>query len=219
MRDTGIVLDERPHIGSVQPPDAFEDRSRWKNNGTHTAITWVRLPSGLWVRSFNGTTSIVNIADNASLRLTNAGTILFWFKSDGAQSDYAGIIIKASTSASYSYMVYRPTIEAMRLTISTGIGDNTISLAFDYTDTVNYHFIAARWDGSFLMLSKDLIEAAPIAQTINAQANAAHACYIGRWPATSYTKGQISLARIYSYALTPAQIRKRFEATRHLFAV
>jgi hypothetical protein len=58
---TGLVLDERPHIGSVTPPAAFEDRSRFGNNGTHTAITWVQLPSGLWVRSFNGTTSLITI--------------------------------------------------------------------------------------------------------------------------------------------------------------
>lgn len=60
MKSLGLVLDsERSFI----QPDEFYDVSRYKNNGTSTAVTWLQLPTGLWVMGFNGTSSVVDIGD------------------------------------------------------------------------------------------------------------------------------------------------------------
>ena len=72
------VLDERRYTGATPPPATFEDVSRYGNDGTHTAITWVRLPSGLWVRSFNGATSVVTVGDCGE----NIQTCLAWVYPD-----------------------------------------------------------------------------------------------------------------------------------------
>ncbi len=63
MKTTGLVLSERLHVGGVAPPGLFEDESRGGVTGTHTAITMTRLASGLWVPSYNGTSSKIAIGD------------------------------------------------------------------------------------------------------------------------------------------------------------
>ncbi|GAI10844.1 unnamed protein product, partial [marine sediment metagenome] len=55
MKSTGIVFAEKPSIGIE--PTRLPDRSRWGNHGTYTDITDKQLPSGLWVRTFNGSSS------------------------------------------------------------------------------------------------------------------------------------------------------------------
>jgi hypothetical protein len=44
------------------------------DNGTNTAITYTRLPSGLWVHNFNGTTSKITLAST----VTKLQTVVFW---------------------------------------------------------------------------------------------------------------------------------------------
>jgi len=58
-KSTGLVFAEKPSIG-IEPTRLY-DRSRHGNHGTYTDITDVQLPSGLWVRSFNGSTSKIVI--------------------------------------------------------------------------------------------------------------------------------------------------------------
>ena len=66
-RSSGLVLCEKPFIGAGTPPTAFYDCSRFSNNGSHSYITYVKLPSGLHVRSFNGSTSVVDCGSGVSL--------------------------------------------------------------------------------------------------------------------------------------------------------
>ena len=77
MRTTGAVLLSREYRTILEPPASLEDTSRYGNNGVFTdAPTWLQLPSGLWVLSFNGTSNHVTIATAPSL--TFVGTILCW---------------------------------------------------------------------------------------------------------------------------------------------
>jgi len=61
MKSIGLVFAEKPSIG-IEPTRLF-DRSRFGNHGTYTDITDVQLPSGLWVRTFNGSSSIIDCGD------------------------------------------------------------------------------------------------------------------------------------------------------------
>lgn len=62
MKSTGLVLSERVFQGDVSPP-AFEDKSRFSNDGVHTDITLIKLASGLWIPSYNGTSSKIAVGD------------------------------------------------------------------------------------------------------------------------------------------------------------
>ena len=64
--------------GSVEPPAGWADDSRYGNDGVDTAMTWVQLPSGLWVKSFDGATSIVTIGDI----LSYIQTVIMWIAPD-----------------------------------------------------------------------------------------------------------------------------------------
>jgi len=78
MKITGIILSERLHVGDVTPPGSFEDESRFGATGTHTAITLTKRASGLWVPSYNGTSSKIAIGDLGQ----NVKTVCLWIYPD-----------------------------------------------------------------------------------------------------------------------------------------
>lgn len=66
-KGTGIIWKERLHIGSVIPT-SVEDESRWGNDGTLSKsngvlASYIRLPSGLWVKELDGIGAYVDIGD------------------------------------------------------------------------------------------------------------------------------------------------------------
>lgn len=209
-KSTGLVLDERLYTGSATPPDSFADRSRWGNNGVHTAITWVRLPSGLWVRSFNGTTSIVTIPHSSSLNTPNGITIEVWFKTSVATEQY--IATKGEDS------FYLATWGKFRLFLS-GLGGAAWLVGTTDVNTGKWVHGVATWvtGAKQLYVNGALDGSSAEAGTMNIGTSNV---IIGDRPllALKFT-GSISLVRIYSYALSPAQIRARFSATRHWYGV
>ena len=77
-KTTEIVLSERLHVGDVTPPGSFEDKSRNRYTGVHTAITMTRLATGLWVPSYDGATSKIAIGDLGR----NIQTVCLWIYPD-----------------------------------------------------------------------------------------------------------------------------------------
>lgn len=84
MRSRGLVFGSRRYRGLTSPPaTTYEDISRYGNNGTITGATWQRLPSGLWVESFDGN-DFVEIVTNTRLNFTTSDfSIGFWIKPTG----------------------------------------------------------------------------------------------------------------------------------------
>ena len=68
---SGYVIKEQPYW-DVVPPALFRDRSIWNNHGTHTNITWERLPNGLYVREgASNNLSGVTVAHNLTITFTS----------------------------------------------------------------------------------------------------------------------------------------------------
>ncbi len=63
MKSTGIVFKQREFYGT-DPGTIYEDVSREHRTCTPTALDYTQLPSGLWVPVFNGSTTIINLADD-----------------------------------------------------------------------------------------------------------------------------------------------------------
>ena len=122
MKSTGLVFAEKPSIGIE--PTRLPDRSRWGNHGTYTNITDVQLPSGLWVRTFNGSSSIIDCGD-----LGVARALCFWFNPDSTTESILEEIDDVGVTISGGTMVY-------------GSWDNCFVDGVD-TDTVTtgWHFI------------------------------------------------------------------------------
>jgi hypothetical protein len=69
----GLVLCDRPYTGSATPPATFEDTSRQKYTGAFTNhATRVRLPSGLWVYSLDGTDDYINCGTAPALNFISS---------------------------------------------------------------------------------------------------------------------------------------------------
>ncbi len=68
------------HLTGYPPGGAtITDFSGQGNHGTITGATWVRLPSGLWVLSFDGD-DYVGCGNAVNLQITNNLGIEVWFK-------------------------------------------------------------------------------------------------------------------------------------------
>lgn len=217
---SGIVLDERPHIGNVSPPNAFADRSRWANNGTHTAITWVKLPSGLWVRSFNGTTSSVLCTNNASFNVF-AFTVFVWCKPNNLGVN-GTLICRQSGSAAVAdgFQLRQNNINTFFFAVWNAARNRQETNTAAFSSVGLYLCAAGVFNGTTIRAYLNAVPSAPVACVGISNATAQH-LYLGRYSdaATIYFAGTISMATMFNYALSAAQIRKRFEATRHLFGV
>jgi hypothetical protein len=72
----GLVFSSEVSTGVMPDIATTLDRSRWKNNGTNTAITYSQLPSGLYVHNFDGAPSKIVLAKT----LGKVQSVLFWIK-------------------------------------------------------------------------------------------------------------------------------------------
>ena len=95
-KSTGLVFREKPSIG-IEPARLY-NAIRDGTHGTYTAITDKQFPSGLWVRTFNGSTSIIDCGDQVTAR-----AIGFWLNPDSTSEsileevDDTGVTISSGT--------------------------------------------------------------------------------------------------------------------------
>jgi len=78
LRNTQRVLEQKMFKQTATPANSLIDRSRFANNGVFSNVTWVQLPTGVWVMNFNGVDSYVEIPDSPTMRMTQGGSILAW---------------------------------------------------------------------------------------------------------------------------------------------
>lgn len=163
--------------------------------------------------SFDGTNDYVLVPDAVNLRLTSQGTVELWLKAASLTQDtYATIIGKANSGvpSGLSYYIEWKGTTNILCAISNGTTQNQISIS--PLSDLNWHHLAFTWDGAFLKIYKDGVEAATaVAQTINAQASAFN-LKIGGYGWESYGlnnqefKGQIDEVRVWNVARSAAQI-------------
>ena len=72
------VLDGRRYTGATPPPDAFEDVSRYGNDGAFVNVTWVREVSGLWVMEFDG--AYVDFGAGTGFDAAPTLQVALWFR-------------------------------------------------------------------------------------------------------------------------------------------
>ena len=183
------------------------DSSGNGNNGTLVnGPSWVSGKVG-GALSFNGTTQYVSVADNTSLNLTNAITISFWLYQT---SNYA--------PDGYIVTIYKNDMNGYMPRINNG--------TFDVAMAGNYHRNsggAARlntwllgtitYDGTTITnyINGVAVASSSFFATINASGSA---LIIGsRGGSTEFYTGLIDDIRIYSRALSAAEIMALYNAT------
>lgn len=219
-RNSGIVLNAKGYKQTSTPTSSLVDRSRYKNNGTFSNVSWVQLPSGVFVMQFNGTTSYVEIADSPSMRMTQGGTILAWIKANSAgESDNGRIIDKSSALGSVNgYLLMIAGTNNIYFQINGG----TFLISSNNAVPFSTHKLVAITFGANRKVYVNAVDVTASGGSETAlPPNVSGAVRIGnRAGATDRTfDGQIVLPRIYNRVLTQAQIARIFTSERGLFGV
>ncbi len=207
-KSTGIVFAEKPSIG-IEPTRLY-DRSRHKNHGTHSNITMVQLPSGLWVRSFNGSSSDVAIVNNEATKFgTGDLTLLLWVRLTALSA-----LERMLGGATNGITFYQNSSNQLVIE-EEGVGGTVTSSSALSSASVWYMVVAKRTSGtiSFSINAVDAGGGGAFARDFTGDID-----YVGRLGA-SYFDGDIALIKMCDYALSAGQIKKLFEEQRHWFGV
>ena len=219
-KSTGIVLAEKPSIG-IEPTRLY-DRSRFGTHGVHTSITMVQLPSGLWVRSFDGADSYVEIAHHSSQLLTRGGTLLAWINPVNIGESSVGQVIDKESGVTgvdgYSLSLRNTQAVALRIHDTDWVPTANNAVPYGSWTMVAASFIS---DGTTTMYANGLASGTPAVAGDPTNITATNVLRIGnRSGGTDRTfDGYIGLPKILNYPLSAGQIKKAFEESRHWFGV
>ena len=222
-KTSGLVLDERAYTGLVAPAAAFEDKSRFGNDGTHTAITWVQQDSGLWVRSFNGSTSKVVIGNTTSLQITSTFSVKAW----GKTSDTGTLQYIAAKNGSWAGWVFgKEAADTFQFAIETSVGGNQQDKATSssgYNDG-KYHLFVGVFLADGSTGAKIYVDGADdttqSGATLGVMSDPAVNVIIGQAPSNPDQRvwdDSISLFAIFNYVLSAQQIADIYDSERHYF--
>lgn len=212
----GLVLDVANQLGGAMPSVVtLHDFSRFGNHGTMTNVTWIQLPTGLWVMEFDGTAD-VNCGNDASLEIAGDITIELWAQLITSNANVVllckglhatdGWYIQQGANERYSCWWEGPIVRQGCTSL-----DNLLVIG-EWVHVVVRRVGTQGWvfrNGvDFTNTSGVIVD--PVSSTRN--------LYIGSYDGGIQNHNSfITAVRIYSYAFTPAQIRARYHSTRWLF--
>ncbi|MBA7639544.1 hypothetical protein ES703_47203 [subsurface metagenome] len=230
MKARGLVLDSRRYRTSVSPPAGLEDTSRFGNDGTFahggggaTDPQYVQLPSGLWVISFDRSeehyVTIPNMRMNGdktfelvaipSFDASDAGQYFFlqWFIDIDNYINLDKIALNPPTTFAVAAGGINGTAQ---VTYPWNAGEVLIIHAvLDYTTAPHRR-----------LYINGQLEADSGAVGIGTMSSSMSTLYIGckRTP-DDFWDGKLALPRIYSYALSAADIYAHYQTERRFFGV
>jgi X-X-X-Leu-X-X-Gly heptad repeat protein len=185
------------------------------NMGTFfNAPTWTNGKRGKALAFVAGNNDYISMGTPSSLGLTNTGTLAAWFKT-GNHTGYPVIVGNANyvTDRNGYLLSINDVFDGagtVRLEVDSGSASVSINSANAYDDN-QWHYAVGTWDGSNLKIYIDG-EAAntPVAQGGVNAVSGVNPVIIGRDPgndATSNFDGNIDEVRIYSRALSAAEVK------------
>jgi hypothetical protein len=212
----GIVFEADVSRDVMPSTVTLIDRSRWKNNGTWTNGAYTRLPSGLWVGSFNGTSTQINCGKNSSLNLFHL-TLLAWVNPSTA--DENGYVIAKFSGALNSGYSLLWSGESDQISLVGGSATRTSNAVF--TEYGRWAFCAIVAGGGNVYFYHNGVSEGTAAVVLSD--SSASDFIIGNRDGGTifahYFDGYIARPRALNYMLTPGQILKIFNAERSLFGV
>jgi hypothetical protein len=194
------------------------DRSRNANNGIISGATWVRLPSGLSVLSFDAQGELVTIATAASLQIAGDITIMAWLKPTWTgMPGYAGVLSQFGDSTKGFLLDREGNNNRLRCVLNPGAGE--YQKVGSVLTTGTWYHIAITHDGvNTLTMYENSVALSGRAGVPIAASTAT--VYLARgYEAGAWWNGQIGLTKIYNAALTAAEILRQYTRERRLFGV
>jgi len=227
-KSSGTVLDVARQRGGAQPGVvSLLDRSRFGNDGAMTNVTWTQLPTGLWVMGFNGATSTVDCGHSESLRLTSEVTMMAWVLFTDFSGHCPVIFMESGGQLGYC-MGAQQTTGNIFVIWADNTGGHLWGPAIPMPAGI-WVFLAVTIRSGMQIVYVNGVNAGNLVVAYATLAPANHDLGIGvtsnlidaggGGDFSGHMNGQIVLDRVKGYALTPAQIRSKFAATRRLFGV
>jgi len=219
MKSTGRIFKSRDYRTIVEPPaTVLEDESRFGNDGTFFAAgkpDWVRLPSGLWVMSFDGA-DYVSIPPAAITNSFTQLTVSLWVKLTSITTTY--ILFSANKDAADDIRLSAGNTSQLFAALDDGVAGfpETVAVAHGYSaDT--WHKIDFTYDNTILRLYSDAVELANDTAGFTWY-NPLKIYFGGRTiGGLNGLDGGIALPRIHSRVLSPGKILQTYEAERRWF--
>jgi hypothetical protein len=175
------------------------------NNGTITGATWNTGRTG-GALSFNGTSNLVTVADNATLDLTTGLTIEAWVNAAVAPTGWRTIVAK-ETTGNVVYYLHACTSSSNRPATGGRFGSADQVLYGGTRLTANtWVHLAATYDGTTQRLFVNGAQVASRAQTGSLTVSTGAVRIGGNQVFGEYFQGRIDDLRIYNRALTAAEI-------------
>jgi len=188
------------------PQEVTRDRSGSGNDGTIYGATRVigKVRNALL---FDGVDDYVEVADDPSLDITDAITIVMWIKA-GVHVDYTDILQKGTT-ANCSYSI----------TCQAGTSNIGFTVWLDYSTIINvasgsgylddrWHFVAITYDRKYVKFYRDGAFDVQHAETEALPVNTNPLLFGKDLIRTKWFKGTLDEVRIYNRALSQSEIKR-----------
>ncbi len=213
MKATGLVLEiER----SLVAPDTVTMRNLTRCgsaiDGVMANMTWVQLPSGLYVMNFNGATGYVAVPANACMNMIPALSLEAW--------------VLATTPAGnrpFLSKYYQATPGLLDFSLDTQGGSwratsanatGIVTSLAAITASIWYHLVLTYTAAALTFYVNGALQGADATPGVINGGN--FPFWIGLYN-FSYFAGQMSGIRVYNYALSAGQALVHFDGERHWY--
>ncbi len=211
-------LDDDPALAGWWKLDEASGLTAADSSGNGNHGTLIDMPGDQWVRGIKDGAlefvggNVVNCGTGSSLNVTTEFTIAAWVKlAPGNDGYYAGIAGKLVTSPYSGFSLVRHSSNVFRLWVGNGTDDlasSAVSSNRTYTDTAWHHVVGVRKAGTNYLYVDGVKQQATSTtdfapSTQYAFIGAQYSNYDDR-----YFKGIIDDVRLYSRALTDAEIKQ-----------
>ncbi|HEV2320108.1 MAG TPA: LamG-like jellyroll fold domain-containing protein, partial [Verrucomicrobiae bacterium] len=178
------------------------------NNGTIGTATWTLSGKYGGALSFDGVSSAVTINDSASLDLTTGMTLEAWVNPAGANTLWSDVIYKGLNGIDNYYLEASSPNNGWPG--GGGMFGNTDLPEYATNDVLpaqEWSHVALTYDGSLLQFYFNGALVSSVAQTGNILTSSGPLQIGGDSANGQFFAGEIDEARVYNFALTPAQIQ------------
>ena len=220
MKTTGLVFSSRQHRGNVTPPNVLEDTSRFKNHGTFgagaAAPTWVRLPSGLWVLSFDGADDYVDCGAGPSLNFTTGDfTFVFWARE--VTPVFNRIIIERGTFGTDGYYLYSNGDGSLAFNSMAGANQTFVSNTTALTTT--WKLLAIQRSGTAGKVFVNGVDATASSDVLANIVSSGNSLKLATYNGGNYWSGQLGFSKSVNRALAPNVIYSIYQSERRDYGV
>ena len=235
MASLDEILFEPPEMGCVLSltglpgnGSVIYDRSPLGHPGTIVGATWVRLPSGLWCLSFDGTDDYVSLGAGRFDDLTQA-TIEFWYRPDidlDGQDTHRMLFNFYKDANNFIEGYYSHTANKMRLLANIGGAQafiNEVAGISDFGESQRWHYwvsVFGEHGGAQTWIDLDERMSTDADPSCIDDVATTTGNYLGTFDGSSnHWSGNIALFRIHNRRLSVLEIQNHFYREKHLFGL